>query len=45
MELLHKKNLIIAGPCSVESEEQIIQTAIALKETLEKAGTNISTTF
>ena len=33
MELLHKKNLIIAGPCSVESEEQIIQTAIALKKT------------
>ena len=33
MELLHKKNLIIAGPCSVEGEEQIIQTAKELKET------------
>jgi len=32
MDLINKKNLIIAGPCSVESEEQIIETAIALKK-------------
>jgi chorismate mutase len=32
MNLINKKNLVIAGPCSVESEEQIVNTALALKE-------------
>ena len=29
--IIKKNNLIIAGPCSVESEVQILQTAIELK--------------
>ncbi len=32
-ELLYKKHLIIAGPCSAETEEQLIETSIQLKET------------
>lgn len=32
MSIINKKNLVIAGPCSVENEEQIVKTAIALKE-------------
>ncbi len=30
-ELIKKNNLLIAGPCSAESEEQLIQTALELK--------------
>ncbi|MGE5437898.1 MAG: chorismate mutase [Syntrophothermus sp.] len=33
MELLNKRPLIIAGPCGAESEEQVISTALQLKET------------
>jgi len=29
-ELLHKKGLLLAGPCSVESEQQLLQTASEL---------------
>ena len=32
-EILQKKGLIIAGPCSVESEEQLLTTALQLAET------------
>lgn len=32
MELSKNKKLIIAGPCSAESEEQLIRTATAIKE-------------
>ena len=32
-EILHRKGLIIAGPCSVESEEQLLTTALQLAET------------
>jgi chorismate mutase len=31
--LINKKGLIIAGPCSAESEEQLLSTAMELKET------------
>lgn len=31
--ILDKKNIIIAGPCSAESEEQLIRTALELKQT------------
>lgn len=31
--IINKKNLIIAGPCSAESEEQLLNTAIELKQT------------
>jgi len=37
VEIGGKKLVTMAGPCSVESEEQIVQTAIAVK----KAGANI----
>ncbi|MBS1729279.1 MAG: bifunctional 3-deoxy-7-phosphoheptulonate synthase/chorismate mutase type II [Bacteroidetes bacterium] len=30
---LHKKPLIISGPCSAETEDQVIQTALQLKQT------------
>ncbi len=30
--LIYKKGLVIAGPCSAESEEQLIQTALQLSE-------------
>ena len=33
MEILNKRPLIISGPCSAETEEQVIQTAVQLKET------------
>src|SRR4051812_44109634 len=29
-ELIKKKGIVIAGPCSAESEEQLIQTALLL---------------
>lgn len=32
-EVLTKRPLIISGPCSAETEEQMVQTAILLKET------------
>lgn len=32
-DLIKKNNLIIAGPCSAESEEQVLQTAQELKNT------------
>lgn len=32
-ELIQKQNLIIAGPCSVESHEQLLRTAFELNET------------
>lgn len=33
VELLNKRPLIISGPCSAETEEQVIQTALRLKKT------------
>jgi chorismate mutase len=30
--IINKKGLIIAGPCSAESEEQLLETALALKQ-------------
>jgi chorismate mutase len=33
VELLSKRPLIISGPCSAETEEQVVQTALRLKET------------
>jgi chorismate mutase len=33
VELLNKRPLIISGPCSAETEEQVIQTALRLKQT------------
>lgn len=33
IELLNKRPLIISGPCSAETEEQVIQTALRLKQT------------
>ncbi len=32
-DILHKKGLIIAGPCSIESEEQLLSTALQLAST------------
>lgn len=32
-QLIKKQNLVIAGPCSAESEEQLLRTAFELKET------------
>ncbi|MGZ3864781.1 MAG: chorismate mutase [Bacteroidia bacterium] len=32
-KLLHKKGLLIAGPCSIESEEQLLKTALGLSAT------------
>ncbi len=32
-ELIYKKHLIIAGPCSAETEEQVLETALQLKAT------------
>jgi chorismate mutase len=32
-ELLSKRPLIISGPCSAETEEQVVQTALRLKQT------------
>src|SRR5690554_4397795 len=31
--IAEKRPLVIAGPCSAETEEQVVQTAIQLKET------------
>jgi chorismate mutase len=33
VELLSKRPLIISGPCSAETEEQVVQTALRLKQT------------
>lgn len=32
-DLLYKRPLIISGPCSAETEEQLLQTAVRLKQT------------
>jgi chorismate mutase len=32
-QIIHKKNLLVAGPCSVESEEQLMTTATLLAAT------------
>lgn len=31
-DIWHRRPLLISGPCSAETEEQVVQTAIALKE-------------
>ncbi|RYZ48462.1 MAG: 3-deoxy-7-phosphoheptulonate synthase [Sphingobacteriales bacterium] len=32
-DIWHKRPLIIAGPCSAETEEQVVQTALRIKQT------------
>ncbi len=33
MSIIHKKHLFIAGPCSAETEQQVLDTAVRLKNT------------